>query len=197
MEGTAAPLRFGGASSNGAILVARDTTERDLLQEALAAREAEFRSMFELAAVGMAQADPSTGRFVGVNQRLCEITGYSEGELLGLSFPELTHPEDRAQDFRIFQLMVSGERPEYSSEKRYVRKDGRVVWVHAVARLVRGADGRSLRISAVIRDISDVIEARRQAARAERRTLAVTENATMGLLLMDARQHCVPPTACG
>src|SRR5437763_16396892 len=85
--------------------------------------EAEFRAMFELAGVGKVQADPATGRFLRVNRKQCEITGYSRDELLGLTFADITHPDDRARDLDQFGRMVRGEIPAESIEKRYVRKD--------------------------------------------------------------------------
>ena len=60
--------------------------------------EAEYRAIFELTGVGMVQTDLATGRFVRANPRMCEITGYPEDELLGLTFADITHPDDRGAD---------------------------------------------------------------------------------------------------
>jgi PAS domain S-box-containing protein len=109
-----------------------------------------YRGVFELTDVGAAQADPATGRFLHVNSKMCEITGYSEEELLGMTFLEITHPEDRQEDFERFRRMVRGEVPEYSAEKRYVDKDGRVMWVSVNARVLRNEIGQPLRTVAVI-----------------------------------------------
>jgi PAS domain-containing protein len=70
--------------------------------QALGQSEEQFRVMFELASVGMAQADPYTGRFQRVNPKLGAITGYTADELLQMSFAEITHPEDRAHDWEVF-----------------------------------------------------------------------------------------------
>jgi len=70
---------------------------------ALQASEAQLRAIFETAAIGMAQADPATGRWVRVNQRMCEITGYSAAELLAMRVPEITHPDDRQADWELFE----------------------------------------------------------------------------------------------
>ena len=99
--------------------------------------EEQHRTMFELAGVGAAEADPTTGRFLYVNPKMSEITGYSEEELLGMRFLEVTHPGDREEDSERLQRMMRGESSEYASEKRYVRKDGRVAWVHVNATLIR------------------------------------------------------------
>ena len=88
-------------------------------QQALRESEEQFRASFEISTVGMAQADPITGqRLLRVNQRYCEMTGYSEAELLQLSIRDINHPEDRDADFERFQRLVHGEVSEYWAEKR-------------------------------------------------------------------------------
>src|SRR3712207_3776034 len=103
----------------------------------------------------MAQADPSTGRLLLVNREMCEIVGYSKEELLGMSFLEITHPEDREVDLERFRRMISGDTPEYEHEKRYVRKDGSSVWARVRARIVRDEAGRPMRTVATIQDITE------------------------------------------
>ena len=132
-----------------------DVTEMKIAQQALRESEEQFRASFEISTVGMAQADPITGRLLRVNQHYCEMTGYSEAELLQLSIRDITHPEDRAADFERFQRLGRGEVSEYWAEKRYLRKDGRVIWVAATANLVRNASGQPMRTVAVIIDITD------------------------------------------
>jgi PAS domain S-box-containing protein len=116
--------------------------------------EAEYRAVFELTGVGMAQMELATGRFVRANPRMCEITGYPEEELLGLTFACITHPDDRGDDSEAFRRMVEGEALEYEAEKRFVRKDGSVVWVSVDARAIRDEAGRPVRAVAAVRDIT-------------------------------------------
>ncbi|MFI5398910.1 MAG: PAS domain S-box protein [Candidatus Binatia bacterium] len=120
----------------------------------LRANEEHFRAMFELASVGKAELD-LTGRFVRVNRRMCEITGYSAEELLAMSFIALTHPEDRPRDAATFHRLSTGEITEYSTEKRYCRRNGSVVWVHVAAALSRDAAGEPRSSVAVVQDITD------------------------------------------
>jgi hypothetical protein len=123
-------------------------------EQARRASEEGFRAMFENAAVGMAQADPLTGRFLRVNETFCELSGYSAQELGELSFSQLTHPEDRERDSEGFQRMLRGEATHASAEKRYIRKDGRVIRVQVACRVSRDARGEPLHTVAIIQDIT-------------------------------------------
>ncbi|HEX7408534.1 MAG TPA: PAS domain S-box protein [Candidatus Binatia bacterium] len=118
----------------------------------LRSSEERFRTLFELASVGKAELD-LTGRFVRVNRRLCELTGYRAEELLGMSFIELTHPDDR--DLATLRDLASGRINEYTSEERYCRKDCAVVWVQVAAALSRDANGQPRSSIAVVHDITD------------------------------------------
>ena len=127
-----------------------------LLEETLTAlgkSEERFRSTYELAGVGIAQVSLD-GRFAGVNQRICEITGYSAEEIKGLSFQEITFPEDLDTDLEYARQLLAGEIDRYSMEKRYIRKDASVIWVNLTGSLVRDGDGNPLHFIAVVEDIS-------------------------------------------
>ncbi|HEV2743173.1 MAG TPA: PAS domain S-box protein, partial [Rubrobacter sp.] len=128
--------------------------ERERAEQALRRSEAEYRAMFELAGVGKAQVDPHTGRFLRVNPKLCEITGYSAEEMLRLTSRGITHPEDREADAGGLRSMISGESSEYSAEQRYVRKDGTTIWVEVNTTLLRDEAGRPSRTVATIQDIT-------------------------------------------
>lgn len=121
---------------------------------ALAAEQERFRATFEQAAVGIAHVSPD-GRWLRVNRRLCEITGYSHYELLGLTFQAITHPDDLKADLGHVRRLLAGEISTYSMDKRYVRKDGSPVWVNLTVSLVRRpADDPAYFIS-VIEDVSE------------------------------------------
>ena len=132
-----------------------EITGRKRAEEALKRREAEFRASFELVGVGKAQFDPATGRFTRVNRKLCEMSGYSEAELLGMTDTELTHPDDRERDEALYQPVLSGETADWQIEKRYVCKDGQVIWVEVNGSLLRHEDGRPHWSFASIEDITD------------------------------------------
>src|SRR5262245_45132562 len=127
------------------------TTLRDI--EPIRESEARFRSIFENAAVGIARV-ATDGRFLEVNQRLCDIVGYAAEELTSKTFAEITHLDDLQQDLGAVRRMLAGEFDTYLREKRYYRKDGSVVWVNLSVSLLREADGSAGYFISVIEDIS-------------------------------------------
>jgi PAS domain S-box-containing protein len=123
------------------------------LVAALSESEERFRATFELAGVGIAQVSLE-GRFVDVNPRLCEITGYTPGEFKALSFQEITHPDDLDTDLEYARQLLAGEIERYSMDKRYFRKDTSVIWVNLTGSLVRDVAGNPLHFVAVLEDIT-------------------------------------------
>ena len=111
----------------GTVLVLSDIT-------AIKRAEDRFRTMFERIPMAIAQSDPANGTVVRANAKMCELTGYSLDELLGRSFAEWTHPDDRADNMEQYRRMVRGELDVYTTEKRYIRKDGEIAWVRVTAR---------------------------------------------------------------
>lgn len=97
--------------------------------EALLASKRQFKALFDQAAVGVALADVTTRKFVQVNRRYCEITGYNEAELEPMTFADITHPEDLEHDKAMAKKVRSGTIREYTREKRYLRKDHSEIWV--------------------------------------------------------------------
>jgi PAS domain S-box-containing protein len=104
---------------------------------------ASLRAVVEEAPCGILQA-AMDGRFLHVNSRMCEITGYAADELLARHLADITHPDDRDVDLAFLQRMLAGDVSRYTLEKRYVRKDRGVVWVRVHAAYVRGASGAPL-----------------------------------------------------
>jgi PAS domain S-box-containing protein len=144
--------------------VSMDITGRKLAEEEAARATREFRATFDLAAMGMAQVDPVTERFVRVNQKFCEITGYTEEELRGLTFRDITYPGDPPNDPVAYPKVLAGETQDWSVEKRYRRKDGTIRWVLVRGSVIRNEGGQPVLSMAAIADITD----RRQAEEALR-----------------------------
>ncbi|MGG7603593.1 PAS domain S-box protein [Massilia sp. BKSP1R2A-1] len=109
------------------LAVAREQLEQS--SAVLGASEARFRSIFDVASVGIALVAPDGG-WISVNAALCAIVGYSEEELWGLTFQQITHPDDIALDVGLLEELRRGARTQYQLEKRYIRKDGREVWIN-------------------------------------------------------------------
>jgi PAS domain S-box-containing protein len=142
-----------------------DVTARRTTEQALRDSEAELRAVFELASIGIAQAEPETGRWLRVNPRMCELTGYGASELRSLRGPDITHPQDRDADRVALQSVLHGKTAAYQIEKRYLRKDGGEVWVSENVTLVRDSAGRPLHTLVAVQDVSA-----RKEAEAERET---------------------------
>ena len=121
---------------------------------ALSKSEAEFRQTFEQATVGITHVSLE-GRFVKVNQKLCEILGYSSQELTELTFQEITYPEDLALDEKYVPQIMAGKVENCAYEKRYIRSDGSIVWANLTFCLARSQGGEPSYFIAVIEDISD------------------------------------------
>ncbi|MFO0951464.1 MAG: PAS domain S-box protein [Isosphaeraceae bacterium] len=136
----------------------RESTER------LVASEARFRATFENAAVGISHVSPD-GRWLRVNGTLCAITGYPRDELLALTFADITHPDDVEADWANVRRLLAGEGSTYTMEKRYVRKDGQVVWGNLTVSLIRSADGTPEFFISVVEDISTRKRAEEQVGR--------------------------------
>jgi PAS domain S-box-containing protein len=171
-EMTITPLRNADGTIGRFIAIKQDATERKRAEDALRQSEEQFRAMFELASVGIAQADPRTGQWLRVNKKMCEITGYSVGELLQMRIADITHPEDRQSDREAFERVVRGEAPAYRMEKRYIRKDGALAWVNVNMTIIRDAAGQPMRTMAAIEDITG----RKQAEIASLRLAAIVES---------------------
>ncbi len=136
-------------------LTAQRAAERAARRAETALRESEarLRAVFDNAPVGMADLTPD-GEFVRANPRLCQITGYTPGELAALPLSDIIHPDDRPADEAHTGRMLAGEISSYTVTRRYQRKGGGVVWAEVNRALVRAPDGRPLLIVSVVRDIT-------------------------------------------
>ena len=189
-DGSEFPLEFSltawkVASGRFYTAIIRDITERKRAEEALRASEEQFRAMFDFASVGVAQANPKTGRLSRVNPKLCLITGYSAEELLTRRFSDITHPDDRERDWTLFERTVTTGGSEYQIEKRYVRKDGSIAWANVNVTVLRDATGAPARTIALILDITERRRAAEALAASETRYRALFENAAEGIIAID------------
>ncbi len=142
------------------IVYVLDISERKRAEENLRLSEERFRGIFGQTVVGIAQTDLQM-RFIMVNDRYCEITGFNREELLEISLTDLTHPEDTFFAVRSFDDMLLTGKP-FQQVKRYLKKDGTVAWIDNSISLVRGPDGQPASCVSVVIDITNRINAERE-----------------------------------
>ena len=134
-----------------AVVDSRRSRSESLLSES----EQRFRSLFEQAAVGFAQIETATGRFVRINQRYCDLVGRSQDEMLAIDFQTITHPDDLQADLDKMEQFKTGRIREYRVETRHFHADGRLIWVSVTASLM-GSPGDALKYHiAVVEDITE------------------------------------------
>lgn len=129
-----------------------DLSERKRAEEALRESEEQNRAIVEQTTVGMARADRK-GRTFFVNKAFCEMLGYEESELIGKTISTLTHPQERTQTAQAYKRLMQDGQP-YEMEKRYIRKDGSVLWINVSASPVRDLRGKPQSAVAVVVDIT-------------------------------------------
>jgi PAS domain S-box-containing protein len=161
-----------------------DITERKRFEEALKASEERFRAIFEQAAVGVGQV-ALNGRWLGVNDKLCEITGYRREELLQKTFQDITHPDDLDKDLEQAEQLLNGEIDTYSMEKRYLKRDNSNVWINLTVSLVRGPSGSPEYFIAVVEDIAGRRRVQEALSQSEERYRAVVKQSADGIYLVD------------
>ena len=130
-----------------------DITDRLRTDRQLRESEERFRATFEQAAVGIAHVGVD-GHWLRVNQKLCDIVGYTHDELLQRTFQDITYPPDLDADLAYARQLLAGEIATYSMEKRYVRRDGSLVWINLTGSLVRDAAGAPSYFIAIVEDIT-------------------------------------------
>ena len=134
--------------------IVQDVTERKQKEEALRVSEERFTRAFEYAPIGMALVAPD-GTWLKVNQATCNLLGYTADELLSLKFQDITHPEDLETDLNHVRQVLTGTLSHYQMEKRYLHKQGFLVWVLLSVSLVRDNDGCPLYFVSQIQDITE------------------------------------------
>ena len=122
--------------------------------KALRESENRFRSTFDNAGVGMALVD-LRGRPTRSNPIFQRMIGYTEEEIGRMTFGEFTHPDDLKADLKLYEELMSGKRDSYQMEKRYIRKDGQVIWGHLTVSVVKNAEGQPLHAVGMVEDVTD------------------------------------------
>jgi len=179
---SAAGLHDPAGRSAGVVLNYLDITEQTAAEEALRRNEALYRATFDQAAVGVNHVSLD-GRFLRVNPQYCRLLGYSQEELLGLRFQDITYPEDLQDEADRVEGLLSGPGATTSYNKRFIRKDGSQVWLHVTVSLLRTESGEPLHYVGVVEDVTERLHAEEALRHSEERFRRVVENAPDGILV--------------
>jgi PAS domain S-box-containing protein len=180
VSSTKVPLRDPDGRITGLVGVSRDITERKRAVEELRESEERFRSTFERLTVGMVHVGLD-GHWLRVNQRFCDMVGYSEEELRRLTIFDLTHPDDLPPDRASMALMLEGKVQTYKTEKRYFRKDGSILPIALTVSLLRDPEGKPRYFMSVVEDITE----RRRAEEGLRKLSHIVEQAPLSIVITD------------
>ena len=156
--------------AEGAVIIFRDISEQESVQETLRASEELFRSTFENASVGIAHV-AHDGQLLRINQKYSRMVGYSVAELLFNKYQKITHPDDIDENLIGYERMLANEIDTFSMEKRYIRKDGSILWADLEVACVRDANHEIEYFIAVVEDIS----VRKQAIEDSRRFFTLSQ----------------------
>jgi PAS domain S-box-containing protein len=183
------PLLGQDGETIGTFGISYDISRRKAMEEYLAESESRFRTLFEGAAVGVAMMETRTGKFLRVNKRYCEMLGYSENELRKIPFIELTHKDDIEDSNTHMQLLKTRQIREFTIEKRYIRKDGSILFAEvSVAPMWAPGEEPTTHIT-VAQDISE----RKRAELAERAAKdfleKLVDNANAPIVTWDSNLH--------
>jgi PAS domain S-box-containing protein len=152
LHSTSQPRRDAAGRHIGFIGVAHDITEAKEAELSLRERESQLSAFINQATAGFGQVDLE-GKFTLVNDRFCEIAGWSRAELMARTMQSITHPDDLGHNVELFERAVAVGTP-YTHEKRYIRKDGGIVWVNNSVSVIRRPDGEPFGVLAVTIDVT-------------------------------------------
>ncbi len=183
------PMYDDGGVCIGLLGLFTDISERRHAERGLRESEERFRAIFSQAAVGIAQTS-LTGDWLLVNDRLCQILGYTQGELRTKTFLDITHPDDRDASLGAIRQLLSGEISSWLTEKRYIRKYGTIVCARLFVSLVRDQGNQPQYFVAVLEEVTDRIQAER-ALQETQQQLQLALSTGLGVWEYDLRNKAV------
>ncbi|MEG6523200.1 PAS domain S-box protein [Desulfotomaculum sp. 1211_IL3151] len=178
--GSASMIKLDGKSC--VFVVAKDITHLKGMQQAAETSEARFQAMFEKSFTGIGIMD-GEGTVLHGNTALKNILGYSTEDFIGVNTRQVTHPDDIAKNMIYYRQLASGKLDYYQMEKRYIRKDGKVVWANMSVTAIRDAQGKFIQAIAFVEDITQ----RKKNEIKLRQLAAIVESSDDGIISKDPR----------
>ncbi len=177
--------------------IGREISQQKEMELTMLECQERFLDIIDQAAVGIAQLSLD-GQFLWTNSGFGKIVGYADSELLQMSFQDLTYAEDVGPSLELFQALINGLIPKFSKEKRYVHKDGSVVWGNTTVSLARNSEGKPKYFVVVLTDISERKRAEQALQDSEHRYYSLMQVSPVGIFHLDASGECVyaNPRAC-
>ncbi len=169
------PILDANGEIDALVAIIVDINDRKMAEEALRESEKRFRAIFEQAAVGVGQFETETGRILRVNQRYCEIVGYTQQEITGTTLMEITHPDDVQLSLDNIQKLIRGETQISAYEKRYIRRDGSIIWVNITISPMWSVNEKPTFHIGIVEDITSHKQAE-EALRESKEDLAKAQN---------------------
>ena len=163
----------------------RDITYKKNIEDSLRESEERFKNIFNYSAVGVSLVTPD-GRWLEVNNSLCKITGYSRKELLKKSFDKITYPADLMKSNKDLQLLLLNKIKHAYVEKRYLQKNGKIVWVYLSITLVRDFNNKPIYFVVLTEDITEKKENERKFKESEEKYRKLFETSKDSILILDA-----------
>ncbi len=176
-------IQFDGRPAR--VVIVQDVTESRRAEERIRENEEKFRSTFEQAALGMAHISTG-GRWMRVNQKLCEILGYTPGNLIKKTFQEITLPEDQSAGSELKHRLLGAEPDSATMEMRCIQANGSAIWAKVATSLVRTPEGAPSYYIIMLEDVSQAKKAEQELQRREARFRALTENSADRTIILDA-----------
>ncbi len=194
---TTAVNRLADPAVRGIIATSRDVTARKRAEEARWASEARFKSLFEHAPIGVVLINRD-GRFLIANAAVQHILGYHEAEFSRLTIAEVTHPDDVAPNRTLFEEVLAGEYGSMPRRKRYIHKDGHLVWVQLAASVIRDEDGVPRSMIGMLLDVTERHKAEQALRESEQRFRQLVEQAPIAISVTNADGYfeSVNPAYC-